>query len=155
MPGLRYLGCAPFDFAAFEGYRHQATSATAGLRGDTAAAALEVGTRCLTYAWRKAEGTEAAGSEAEGSTPGEAGARPDAQKVAAKGKQRAGSGGPPHGAAAAAKPGATGEGGKQDPGSPNPMGTAFTHYDETSWDWNSEGWWWRTTSTTRGVSHGW
>lgn len=47
VPGLAYLGCAPFDFAAFEGYRHQATTATAGLRGATAAAALEVGTRHL------------------------------------------------------------------------------------------------------------
>lgn len=111
VPGLAYLGCAPFDFAAFEGYRHQATTATAGLRGATAAAALEVGTRCLTYAWRKA-----AESKAAETTPGKPGktearteARTGAKKAAAKGKQRAeqraGFGGPPLGAAAGAKPG--------------------------------------------------
>ena len=58
--GLDYLGCAPFDFGAFPGYRHQATTATAGLRGDTHAAALEVNTRCMTYAWRKAKDAPAA-----------------------------------------------------------------------------------------------
>ena len=86
--GLSYLGCAPFEFGAFEGYRHQATTATAGLRGDTAAASLEVGTRCLTYAWRKAEEGKPAEGKAEG-----------------KAEQRAGFGGQHYVPAAGAKAG--------------------------------------------------
>lgn len=58
VPGLEPIGDADFEFGAFAGYCHQATTATAGLRGDSAAAALEVKTRCITYAWRKTEASE-------------------------------------------------------------------------------------------------
>jgi hypothetical protein len=43
--GLSYVGCAPFDFGSFDGYRHQATSQVD--RG-----ALDVATECRTHVWR-------------------------------------------------------------------------------------------------------
>lgn len=46
--GMRYLGACPFDFGAFSGYQHRATSKVEG----GSAGALEVGTRCLTHVWR-------------------------------------------------------------------------------------------------------
>ena len=63
-------GSAPFDFAAYPGYRHQAT---------TAGSELEVGTRCRTYAWRRAA-VAAAAPSATPITSGQGGA---AQEVEA------------------------------------------------------------------------
>ena len=41
---LEFLGAAPFDFGAYPGYHHQATTRNTS-------SALDVATRCLTYAW--------------------------------------------------------------------------------------------------------
>ena len=47
---LVYCGAVPFDFAAFPGYRHQATT-----RVDQGA--LDVATGCLTHVWRRTSAT--------------------------------------------------------------------------------------------------
>ena len=49
VPPLAYLGAAPFEFGAFGGYQHRATSRVDGGDGG----ALDVATRCLTHVWRR------------------------------------------------------------------------------------------------------
>lgn len=83
VPGLEPIGDADFEFGAYAGYRHQATTATAGLRGDLTAAALEVHTRCITYAWRRAEAPEAQAPSPAAAAPAKAEAKaPKAPKAA-------------------------------------------------------------------------
>ena len=45
---VEYLGAMPFEFGAFSGYQHRATSKVDGGDGG----ALDVATRCLTHVWR-------------------------------------------------------------------------------------------------------
>ena len=45
---VEYLGATPFEFGAFSGYQHRATSKVDGGDGG----ALDVATRCLTHVWR-------------------------------------------------------------------------------------------------------
>ena len=84
--GLEYAGSAPFDFGAYPGYNHQATTAVDS-------GALSVATRCLTHAWRLSEAPAARAADADGpaSPPAEAeeaGAR-KRRKRANKGAARA------------------------------------------------------------------
>ena len=56
-PALAYAGAVPFDFGAFPGYSHQATTRVEG-------GALDVATRCLTHVWRRSGGGGAVAASA-------------------------------------------------------------------------------------------
>jgi len=68
--GLEYLGNSEFDFAAYPGYSHQATT-------HVEKGALNVATRCLTHAWRRVK--EAPKTSLASSKAGANGASPCAK----------------------------------------------------------------------------
>ena len=89
--GLAYAGAVPFEFEAFSGYQHRATSKVE----NESAGALEVGTRCLTHVWRSTSTAAVAappastiGSSAEAGA-GEASSSPKKKKKRPNNKKRA------------------------------------------------------------------